>query len=381
MEVAFQAIEGKAVDKFTFHFARPHEKKDNVRPRFSPETAHHKDQLEKDLSRIMQVAQILEQELGDAQDCSARVIQRAEQAWQKKVQSTEGGAEDVPKDASLDETKLKLDMMSVYLRQAHMYCYYCGLESESSEELHRKCALHYRKRPGSEPIPKEKNWHKYHDGKLEVKILGDSFEVWKVGGVCKDMELDRRMENGKITYVEEQKFRCVQCQKLFKGEDFVKKHIRTKHPESLADWETEISFFNNYMRDPNRLTPSTTPNPTAMGMSSMPMIPPNPGLFVPPLPLLPPVFPFPIAAAVAGTPLDQIPRLGFDMPENPFRGTRRPSQILRRLNGEPKGETTAHSPPPPPPEGAAVDPRSVRSYEDLDAPAGGGDMDAEISFF
>lgn len=62
---------------------------------------------------------------------------------------------------------------------------------------------------------------------------------------------------------------------------------------------------------------------------------------------------FPIPAAPMGTPLSQIPRIGFDDPVGPR------VVILNGQNLNFNGSSTA------------VDPRSLRSYVDLDAPSAG----------
>jgi hypothetical protein len=63
--------------------------------------------------------------------------------------------------------------------------------------------------------------------------------------------LDRHMVR-----VDEQKFRCKvgDCTKLFKGDEFVRKHIRNKHADVLSKFERDVEFFNNYVRDPFKLT-------------------------------------------------------------------------------------------------------------------------------
>ena len=36
--------------------------------------------------------------------------------------------------------------------------------------------------------------------------------------------------------------------KKFKGPDFVRKHIMTKHVEKVDEVKKEVNFFNNYLR-------------------------------------------------------------------------------------------------------------------------------------
>lgn len=394
MEKAFKDVEGKSVDNFTFHFA-VHSRKEIIRPRITPEFASTEERLRHDLQRALRVADVLEKDLGGGCDGASRVTEFAETVIDRlrSAASVKPEGEPVVQVNADDgvkecvELKKRLDMIHAYLRQVHMFCYYCGLEADSSEELSRKCALHVRKKLTFNEIPtKDYNWGKNLDTKIDKKVMGPEWEVEKSGGKNLDIELDREAEK-KIAHIAEQKYRCKICNKLFKGDDFVRKHIRTKHSDVLKEVEIEATFFNNYVRDPHHLIPSMQPPPNSnpgLPQHVLPtMPPPGPAMFVPGLsmvPGLPPVFPFQIAAAVAGTPHDQIPRLGFEnLPD--FTNRRRRESIPRRGSTDARSAEISNDRPPQPPEGTVLDPRSVRSYEDLDAPAAGGDIDSEISFF
>jgi len=67
-----------------------------------------------------------------------------------------------------------------------------------------------------------------------------------------------------VVKVEEGKFKCGLCPKLFKGTDFVTKHVRTKHEENIQEIDDEGAFYNNYVQDPNHLLPPPPP-PTLSG--------------------------------------------------------------------------------------------------------------------
>ena len=44
------------------------------------------------------------------------------------------------------------------------------------------------------------------------------------------------------------KWLCPLSGKKFKGPDFVRKHIMTKHTEKVDEAKKEVNFFNNYLR-------------------------------------------------------------------------------------------------------------------------------------
>ncbi|KAK6167430.1 hypothetical protein SNE40_021462 [Patella caerulea] len=48
------------------------------------------------------------------------------------------------------------------------------------------------------------------------------------------------------------KWLCPLSGKKFKGPEFIRKHILTKHNEKVEEVKQEVSFFNNYLMDPKR---------------------------------------------------------------------------------------------------------------------------------
>jgi hypothetical protein len=187
----------------------------------------------------------------------------------------------------------------------------------------------------------------------------------------------------------ESKYKCQvgECSKAFKGFDYVEKHILSKHPEEVERIKAEVEYYNNYVLDPNHIVPNTTTsnsnnahaNPM-MAMGNMPFVggqqpfmmhhqnmrlPSGSGSGMPP------------AAAVVGTPWDQIPRIGFGGGGDPTGWANAAAAAsARRPRVTPSGSAAAmmdleESMLP-------KDPRQVKSYVDLDAPAEG---DSNISFY
>lgn len=157
------------------------------------------------------------------------------------------------------------------------------------------------------------------------------------------------------------KFKCQigECAKAFKGYDYVEKHILSKHPEEIERIRTEAEYFNNYVCDPNHLLTTSNSTMNTMGPGAPfaqqpPFMMGNPrnmpGMHVPP---------------VAG-PWNQMPPMGFG-PEGYWNPNAVPS-IPNRRPGYPM----------PVDQSFSKDPRQVKSYVDLDAPAEG---DSDISFY
>ncbi|KAF9586404.1 hypothetical protein BGW38_005521, partial [Lunasporangiospora selenospora] len=245
------------------------------------------------------------------------------------------------------QVRRSLDLYIEYLRQVHLFCYYCGGDSDNVEEFARKCSRHFRNPDVKAPVNNTKGatWVKNLEQKLNLRIKPPTDEeLVKLGGKSLEKNVLKFLQS-KTQQDEPTKFRCKICTKPFRGDEFVHKHIRSKHPEEVKTLENNIQLFNNYVIDPNHINPAAQQQqpaqqppgfgfgmgpgmyggsgghpPMPMGFMSgmMPMgMPPfmNPAASVgmPPFPpsMIPPSFS--ATGAVAGTPMDQIPRIGFDI--------------------------------------------------------------------
>lgn len=141
------------VDDFVFHLAMNYKQQQQSRvSKVAPEITNTTKRLQKDLDQAHQLAKTFESELGVDTSALEAVVERAKAVIAKR--SSEQGASgfDMTIDESDKDWKLKkeLDMILAYLRHVHMYCYYCALECDSSEEMDRRCVdPHLRKTSNS----------------------------------------------------------------------------------------------------------------------------------------------------------------------------------------------------------------------------------------
>ncbi|KNC77783.1 hypothetical protein SARC_09769 [Sphaeroforma arctica JP610] len=318
-----------------------------------------------------------------------------------------------------------LDRQLLYLRLVHNYCYYSGVLAKDSDALVRSVGhLHVRptteeedsnsrlkrsdrarerresrsenKGPGQQRrdnlLTRETEegaeaWAKRVDKRVaavlkpkldedEVKKLIRSERNAKTGNTAAaddDENVDEAEECEKAverfideswTQIETEKFKCVLCSKMFKGREFVVKHLNKKHGDELQGVRNRLLLFKQYVRDADRVTLDSLQVMSNFGSGRFEQRP-----FMP----------------RGGHPMHDGPRGGMLMrpPFNGHRGPRPPPHMMFRT-GPPMGQNGPdfhhgqpqmfhpHGPRPMRPPGP-MDPRGgreMRQYTDLDAPVG-----------
>ncbi|CAO3697202.1 unnamed protein product [Rhizopus stolonifer] len=334
IQFVFEQLDNQKVDDFIFHLALNRKNTvQNRTPRVAPEISQSIERLKKDLEQIRELALALEAMLSDDPEGGLRAVEkRTDQVIASQTEHDE-----------ISKLKKRLDMLIAYLRHVHMYCYYCAIECDSLEELNRKCCEpHCRSttttsdegnNTDTRQLSKTEKgamlWAKNLDQKISMKIhTPDERELKKLGGRLFQAEIDEFVRVH-VLKEHDSKFKCQvkECSKAFKGFDYVEKHILTKHADEIERKRIEVDYFNNYVCDPNHLLPSQQQSGPVAQQQSAPFI------------MRPPAISW-----------EQIPRLGIDM-------------SFRRPRAD---------------ESLPKDPRQVKSYVDLDAPAEG---DSNVSFF
>jgi len=268
-----------------------------------------------------------------------------EQVWSRILserRDEETAADPSSEALELWRVKKELDLRLAYLRRVCLLCYYCCISGECTEDMDRKCPGYHKRKPLSiedtlENISSGSSsggfWAKRLDEKLDlIDKPPEEVDLYDLGGST---------VINIWKYVQQQdaeRWGCSMCPKQFLGAEFVIKHVYKKH-QIGSDDTLHRQYFNSYLLDPQRPMPVSQPQYTQpyegggmqpQGYGVQPRYPFGP------VPVIP--------SAPAGTPLDQIPRLGFgDAP--PF---------------DPRMMAVT-----------AADPRKVRSYIDLDAPVEG----------
>jgi len=153
----------------------------------------------------------------------------------------------------------KLDRFIGYLRKVHCFCYYCGEEYSDEDELEMKCGpIHLR---GTETCKYRTDidpvyWTNKLDSKIKFRL--DHPNDPKIFMGDNEMEASlQKFYNKNVEEIEKDKvYMCNLCEKKFKGEEYVKKHLNNKHKEDIEDVKRkaiENQFYLNYMADQKRL--------------------------------------------------------------------------------------------------------------------------------
>jgi hypothetical protein len=159
--------------------------------------------------------------------------------------------------------KKYLDLIIYYLMKVHQYDYYGGVETDSVEEFVRKVTIFLRPVGDINSTEEQESVASKIDSRIDLRInlsnLSDD-KITQLGG----RSLTRVVDSFLASYVKkesETKHRCVECQKLFKGDEYVKKHLKIKHPELVKSITTDTVMFNAYILDPSKIDPVKTSAP------------------------------------------------------------------------------------------------------------------------
>ncbi|EPS31430.1 hypothetical protein POX_h09715 [Penicillium oxalicum] len=223
----------------------------------------------------------------------------------------EGEEQDHADDDEVDDEELlskkkKLDLMVEYLRRVHNFCFFCVFECDSVHELGRKCPGGHLRRPRTglsqqakevarasalgQPFPVKKkepsedgeeqaspaqdrrppraskseqqlqrayNWVKTFEDKLLQILEPENADLRRLGG----KPVEEALEDELAKYVKQEtddRYRCKvpECTKLFKAENFWRKHVEKRHGEWFDNIQRNLALVNAYVLDPSRIAPS-----------------------------------------------------------------------------------------------------------------------------
>ncbi|KAK5174474.1 uncharacterized protein LTR77_001554 [Saxophila tyrrhenica] len=101
------------------------------------------------------------------------------------------------------------------------------------------------------------NWVKTFEEKIQQILEPEKVNLKKLGGV----PVEEGLEEELTKYVKQEdisKYRCKvpECTKLFKGTDFWRKHVEKRHVEWYQQLRADVELVNTYVLDPAHIAPS-----------------------------------------------------------------------------------------------------------------------------
>ncbi|RXG59961.1 Serrate RNA effector molecule-like protein [Armadillidium vulgare] len=239
-----------------------------------------------------------------------------------------------------------LDRLLLYLRIVHSVDYYNHSEYPNEDEMPNRCGImHARGIPPSSKITPQ-----------EIQDYCRSFEnkivhFFTLGLKDSTEEVEKFIQSN-TQEVGKDKWQCPLCNKKFKAEEFVHKHILNKHGEKVKEVQKEVEYFNNYLRDPKRpQLPEYPGNKQGGGRKDDPRMDP----YVASYPQQPPMYGYnygnryPAPGPYGGYGASSYPKDFYNRGPDPYMRDQypRPRATYRSRSG---------------------DPRDIIGYQDLDAP-------------
>ena len=156
------------------------------------------------------------------------------------------------------ELSRQLDLRLLYLRRVHLFDYYTATQFRSAASLASRAGDVLLRPRGDAPehaaaLLPAGAWSSQLDTRVAA-LLADPLsaaEVAALGGKDADAEAERVLR-GLTHTLDDARHRCSLCDKLFRGAEFVHKHIRVKHEEKVAAAVKEVEYLNGFLADKNR---------------------------------------------------------------------------------------------------------------------------------
>ncbi|KHN86405.1 Serrate RNA effector molecule -like protein [Toxocara canis] len=164
----------------------------------------------------------------------------------------------------------KLDRIVVYLRIVHSIDFYNHGEYPNEDVMPNRCGMmHVRADAPSgsqwgvdesskQPLIAVKFINDFmngFNGRLEAALLNETVltdaDLENLGKRDPEKEVEAFITANCVELAKD-KWLCPLSGKKFKGPEFIRKHLVSKHGEKLEEVRQEATFFNNYLADPKR---------------------------------------------------------------------------------------------------------------------------------
>ncbi|CAK0829801.1 unnamed protein product [Prorocentrum cordatum] len=128
----------------------------------------------------------------------------------------------------------KLDVQVTYLRRVHHFCFYSARWCEDAWDLDRNCGTVFLRGVAEEgEMPADGGWEEARERSIARVIREARLEEVELCEAAKREVVPLCQQQ--TQKVAEGRYRCSQCQKLFRGPEFVEKHLRRAHAELFEE--------------------------------------------------------------------------------------------------------------------------------------------------
>lgn len=144
--------------------------------------------------------------------------------------------------AEEEDAGKKLDLNLTCLRRVFSVCYYSATSCSDQLDLFKACGDFCLRSATTDP---EASFNMVNfDGKIEelMRLYGPPFEL---------ATEEQLIESKYVAKLDDSRFRCSVCSKLFKGPEFVIKHVRLKHEEEANNALQQLSLMNLFLARPS----------------------------------------------------------------------------------------------------------------------------------
>lgn len=147
--------------------------------------------------------------------------------------------------------KISLDMYILYLSRVHMYDYYSAHESRSPLDFSRVPVT-------LRALPTDKHGRDSLDDlppsiTLRIQMRTNPSDDLLTARFARPIAPQINKLISSFILPQDGKFRCTECQKLFIADEFIRKHVGTKHAGLLVDVRERAEMYNAYCLDLNRV--------------------------------------------------------------------------------------------------------------------------------
>lgn len=134
--------------------------------------------------------------------------------------------------------EFQLDLLVVYLRRVHHFCFYAAEWCSDEWDLRRKCGMVVVRdsNASSKKVQKSGDWIEGHNKRIEdfLRTASLTRPVMLCGDDAAQVSTSDKLSTDNTVYISDAKYQCRLCGKCFRGTDYIAKHLKKVHTGLFA---------------------------------------------------------------------------------------------------------------------------------------------------